>query len=431
MSRTLEAWCFGRRAGELRDEPEGLVFTYDTQWLADDQPPLSQSLPLSGSFSTAATHAYFGGLLPEGSPRDVLARRLGLSPGNDFALLERVGGECAGAVSLLAPGERPGDRPGSVRWLDDAELEGLIDELPRRPMYVDDGDEYRLSLAGAQDKLPVIVGDDERVGLPVGSQPSTHVLKTPIARLAATVLNEAFCLAVGRELELPTVAAQPRRVGDQAMLLVKRYDRSIGPDGAVTRLHQEDFCQALGIPPERKYQREGGPGLRDCFALAARTASVPAVDLARLLDGWALSFLLGNHDAHAKNVSLLYTPSETTVAPIYDVLCTVIYWKVEEMDRKMAMHVGGEYRPAYVRARHLDAMIAEAGMSGRFVRRRLAALAARAPAAAEAVRSRFTDELWWDPFLDKAIDTVAERARWLTELCAPRTARYARSKTRP
>ncbi len=418
MSRALEAWCFGRRAGDLRDEPEGLTFTYDPAWVADGHPPLSQSLPLSGDLSVSVVRAFFDGLLPEGSPRDVLARRLGVSPANAFALLERVGGECAGAVSLLEPGARPGDRSGSVRWLDDQELETLIEEIPRRPMYVDERGEYRLSLAGAQDKLPVVLGDDGRVGLPVGDQPSTHILKTPIIRLPATVLNEAFCLAIGRELGLLAAAAQPRLVGDQSMLVVARYDRSIGADGAVTRLHQEDFCQALGIAPERKYQREGGPGLRDCFALASRATTVPAIDLARLLDGWALSFLVGNHDAHAKNVSLLYTSGETAVAPIYDVLSTVIYWKVEEMDRKMAMHVGGEYRPAYVRTRHLDAMIAEAGMSPRLARRRLATLATRAPGAAEAVRARFADELWWDPFLDQALDTVAERARWLTAICA-------------
>jgi serine/threonine-protein kinase HipA len=421
MTDSLNVWCFGRRTGELRDTSGRLEFAYDARWVEDHHPPLSQSLPQSGAFSGDAVRAFFGGLLPEGEVRSLLARRLGLSAGNDFALLERVGGECAGAVMLLPPDEQPGDHPGSVTWLSDTELETLVAELPQRPMHVDDEGEYRLSLAGAQDKLPVVVDETGRVGLPVGSQPSTHVLKAPIARLPATVLNEAFCLAVGRELGLPVVAAEPRQVGEQTVLLVERYDRRAVDDGTVVRLHQEDFCQALGVPPERKYQREGGPGLHECFDLVNRAVAVPAAGAARLLDAWTLSFLLGNPDAHAKNFSLLSAPTETVVAPAYDVLCTVIYWKVKEMDRKMAMHVGGEYRPAYVRARHLDAMLQEAGMSPRLARRRVAALAARVVDAAQTVQSHFVADLWWDPFLDKAMDTVAQRASWLGEITAPRS----------
>lgn len=413
--RTLDVWCFGRRAGQLSDDPAGVSFSYDLSWIADKHPPLSRSLPLTGDFGIAESHAFFGGLLPEGEPRALLARRLGLSPGNDFALLEAIGGECAGAITVLPPHQDPAKLPSDVRWLDEAQVEQLVIELPQRPMYADEGGEYRLSLAGAQDKLPVVADESGRIGLPIGAMPSTHILKAPITRLPATVLNEAFCLRLGRELGLDTVSAQPRRAGATEFLLVERYDRT-QIDGRTVRLHQEDFCQALGVPPERKYQREGGPGLPECFALVNRVTSVPADSAVRLLDAWALSYLAGNHDAHAKNFSLLYQPGSTSLAPIYDVLSSVVYWKVAEMDRKMAMNVGGEYRPKYVRTRHLESMLTEAGLNPRLASRRLAGLAERAPAAVASARDAVEGDGESDPLLDKVMKVVQERSRWLGEI---------------
>lgn len=418
MAAELVVWCMEERAGTLRDLREGLAFEYDADWIAAGRPPLSRSLPFDAEPAAPAVHAFFGGLLPEAAPRDMLARQLGVSAGNEFALLEQIGGDCAGAVSLLPEGERPGDRPGSVTWLDDAAVAQLVEELPQRPMHADESGEYRLSLAGAQDKLPVVVDPQNgRIGLTTGSQPSTHVLKTPIAGLPATVLNEAFCLALGTELGLGTVRAQPRRAGDRELLLVERYDREV-VDGVTRRLHQEDVCQALGVPSERKYQREGGPGLVDCFALVDAVATVPARGKLHLLDAWALSFLVGNHDAHGKNVSLLYAHDQTEVAPIYDVLSSIVYRKVKPMDRKMAMHLGGEYRPAYLRPRHLDRLLSDAGLSARLARRRLVAFADRAERLVAVVQARFEAELWWDPFLDAVVETVRQRAGWLRDLCA-------------
>ena len=243
----LDVRCFDMLAGQLLDAAGGLRFAYDPDWLTVGMPPLSQSLPLDGSFDSAAVAAFFGGLSPEGTPRDLLARRLGVSSGNDFGLLAAVGGDTAGAISLQSPGKLPSPPANDVAWLDDEALITLIDELPTRPMHADEDGEYRLSLAGVQDKLPVVVGEDGRIGLTKGQTPSTHILKTPIARFDDTVANEALSLALGRALGIDTVSAAPRHVGGREFLLVERYDRR--RDGAVIRrLHQEDFCQALGIP---------------------------------------------------------------------------------------------------------------------------------------------------------------------------------------
>jgi serine/threonine-protein kinase HipA len=416
--RRLEVFCFEERAGELLDEADGLAFAYDEIWLSRNRPPLSHSLPLDGAFAREAPAAYFGGLLPEGEPRELLARRLGISVENDFELLRALGGDTAGAISLLEPGRSP-VAGGDVEWLEEVQLGQLVEELPSRPMHADEDGEYRLSLAGAQDKLPVLLGEDGRVGLTKGGTPSTHILKTPIARLQDTVVNEAACLAIGRRLGVEVVRAQPRRAAGRELLLVERYDRE-SIDGRVRRRHQEDFCQALGVPARRKYESEGGPGLLDSFALLRGAVAVPARDAPRLLEYVALSFLVGNHDAHAKNYSLLYLPESprATLAPAYDILSTIAYRKAENMSRKMAMKIGGEYRPDYVHARHLDQLLSDAGLGRAAARRRLRAMAADAPAAARETHAELARTGWGAPVLERIVAIVEERARWLAEAAA-------------
>jgi serine/threonine-protein kinase HipA len=238
--------------------------------------------------------------------------------------------------------------------------------------------------------------------------------------LPDTVTNEAFCLDLGRRLGIDTVHATPARALDREYLLVERYDRRTAEHG-IQRLHQEDFCQALGIPSDRKYQVEGGPSLSDCFALIRRATSVPARDAVKLLDYVMLSFLVANHDAHGKNYSLLYLPDSggAALAPQYDVLSTIAYDKVRPMSRKMAMPIGGEYRPQYVRARHLDRMFEEARLGAAAARRRMRALAERAPAAAEEARKALAGAGWDSDVLERIVGVVCKRSTWLSEISTP------------
>lgn len=417
--RELVVWCFGRRAGVLRDERPGPRFGYDARWLADGMPALSYALPVNGTHDPSAAGAYFGGLLPEGVPREQLARRLGVSADNDFSLLAAVGGDTAGALSLLPPGDAPPSASDDdVRWLSDVELIDLIDNLPSRPMHADDDGQYRLSLAGAQDKIPVVY-DGTRVGLTNGRTPSTHILKTPIERLTATVANEAFCLQLGRAIGLDTVDAAPKRVEDREFLLVRRYDRA--GEAPTTRLHQEDFCQALGIPTTQKYQAEGGPSLAQCFALVRNATDVPALEIRKLLDAVALSFIVGNHDAHGKNFSLLYLPEhpKPALAPLYDIVSTFAYHRSHDLSRKMAMNIGREYRPDHLRQRHLDRLLEEARLGAAPSRRRLRALAERAPRAADDLRRQFIDDGWDSPTIELIVEIVRRRSHQLDEIAAP------------
>ena len=416
MLRTLEVWCFGRLAGVLADDGQALAFRYDAEWLGGGYPPLSQSLSLDGEFTERQVKAFFGGLLPEGELRKMLALELGVSEENDFSILEHIGGDCAGAVSLYLPGKAPREGAGRVDWLDEDAVARLIEGLPERPMYAGPDDEYRLSLAGAQDKLPVVVGDGWRIGLPREGHPSTHILKTPIAGLPATVLNEAFCLRMGARLGVMCARAEPRRVGETEILLVERYDRALG-EGETVRLHQEDFCQALSVESSRKYESEGGPKLVDCVELLRRVSRTPAADLPRFLDTWALSFLAGNHDAHGKNYSLLYDESGPALAPAYDILSTIVYRGHRRMDRKMAMKVGGQRYADRMAKRQLNRFLEEAGYGLAPARRRLRALAERAPGVAREVAEEFRERYWWDPILDDVIAVFERRASRLAR-CA-------------
>jgi serine/threonine-protein kinase HipA len=429
--RTLEVWCFGQRAGTLTDNSGELTFAYDPAWRAAGRPPLSQALPLDGPFNPEAVVAFFGGLLPEGTPRRVVARQLGVSVGNDFALLEALAGDTAGAVSLVRPGEPapPESMPDELEWLDEDRLAQEIAELPRRPMHTDEEGEYRLSLAGAQDKLPVVMAPDGTVGLTRGHTPSTHIMKTPIDGLPGTVANEALCLDLGNRLGVRCAQAVPRRARDRECLLVTRYDREATQSGT-RRLHQEDFCQALGVPSERKYQSEGGPGIADCFELVRSAVLVPADDAVRLLDSIGLSFLVGNHDAHGKNFSLLYEPGaeRPRLAPAYDILSTIVYRKVQPMSRRMAMKWGSENRPDYVRARHLDAVVDAAGLAPAAARRRLRGLAERAPEAVRDARAELAQRGWDAPILDDVVALVDDRAGRLEEIAAPQSRPRARPR---
>ncbi|MEV4418814.1 HipA domain-containing protein [Patulibacter sp. NPDC049589] len=283
---------------------------------------------------------------------------------------------------------------------------------------------WRLSLAGAQDKLPVVVADDGTVGLTRGGTPSTHILKTPIARLADTVANEAFCLAFGRQLSdrsrkhgLLTVSAAPIVVDGRDALLVERYDRERTGDG-VRRLHQEDLCQALGIPTARKYENEGGPTIEACATLL-RDVGDPR-GLLRFVDAIVLSFLVGNHDAHGKNYSLLCSTGtqRARLAPIYDVLSTAAYHGTTNLTRKMAMRIGGEYRPEYVAERHLSRMAEGTGLNSATLRKRYRECAERATVVSDAVADEFRSNGWWRPIIDDVQAVIARRAQVLHAIAA-------------
>lgn len=408
MVRQLEVWSFGTHIGTLSQIDGRLTFAYTPQWLASgNATPLSQSLPLqSESFDDRATRPFFAGLLPEGKKRKSIAQTLHVSRLNDFALLDGIGGECAGAVTLLEPGQTAQDLKTDqhVRWLDDTELLHLLNELPKRPMLA--GEEgLRLSLAGAQDKLPVLAARD-RIGLPLLNTPSSHILKPEISGVDGSVFNEGFCLALADQMKLSTAKAVIRNLDDRVYLLVERYDRHQTANGQVRRLHQEDFGQALGVAPEYKYQSEGGPDLARCFELVRRVTRPSAPHILMLLDYVIFNTLIGNQDAHAKNFSLLYTPRGTVLAPLYDALSTAVYPNLTD---KMAMKIGSKYRFPEVQTRHWEQFAAAAGLSPAQVKKRILNIAKRLPNFARQLQASFQSEGHGHPILVGIVTLIEQR----------------------
>jgi serine/threonine-protein kinase HipA len=374
-TRSLSVWWDKGLVGALRLDQHGdLGFAYDKTWLDDDaRPPISQSLPKRAeAFNRRETRPFFAGLLPEASQLEAVAQNLGISKANDFRLLEALGGDVAGALTLWPEGETPPQAQGlaDAQPLDDAELTEILDILPKRPMLA--GREgLRLSLAGAQQKLPVVLINGH-VALPQPGQPTTHILKPPIERFAHTTENEAFAMRLATAVGLTVAPVEPRRIADRTFLLVERYDRDTGQGGTVRRLHQEDFCQALGVSPENKYASEGGPGFKACFDLVRRACTTPAPAILRLLDAAIFNAILGNADAHGKNFSLLYASQAIDLAPLYDLLCTAAY---PELSLNLAMRIAKRATIEEFRPDTWDRFAEDVGIGAPYTRRRVRALA--------------------------------------------------------
>ena len=340
MNRALSVWWDDRLVGTLALSRHGsMSFAYAPSWLAEPGlTPLSISLPKrEPRFSARECRPFFAGLLPEEGQREAVAAALALSNKNDFALLSALGGDVAGALTLW-----PSDQAHPSVTIEDEptplsprDLASLLESLPKRPLLA--GSELRLSLAGAQPKLPVVLIDGQ-VALPGKGQPTTHILKPPIARFDATIENEALVMTLAAEVGLDVAPVEARHAeGRRPYLLVTRYDRRLDTSGRVSRLHQEDLCQAMGIIPEHKYEAEGGPTFATSFELLRRASTRPAVEVLKLLDAAIFNVVVGNSDAHGKNFSLLYVDDEVRLAPLYDLLCTAAY---PELSPRLAMKVG-------------------------------------------------------------------------------------------
>jgi serine/threonine-protein kinase HipA len=376
MTRRLDVWLSGVKVGYLSQDEAGMLsFAYDKAYLLGrDSRAVSLSMPLQETpYSDRIVRPFFSGLLPDEGARQRLAAALGLSASNAFGLLEIIGGECAGALSLFPAGEEPPRLDAEdVEILDTLRLEKIIRKLRDRPLLGGE-DGVRLSLAGAQDKLAVCVYRGA-ICLAKGGRPTTHILKPFNPTLAGTVENELFCLRLAARLRLPAARAEMRRVGGAPVLLVERYDREVQSDGAMLRLHQEDFCQALSIPPEFKYEVEGGPGIEKSLALVDRASCRPAADKLLFLRLIIFQYLVGNADAHGKNYALLYRSKTPTLAPLYDVLCTAVY---PRLTKKLAMAIGGRSIPDTIQWQHWQSLVAKTSAAQRLLVTTLKELAER------------------------------------------------------
>ncbi len=370
MSHTLDVFLSNKLVGHLIQKKSRQVsFEYSEQWLDDKSSfAISTSLPLKGEpFKQNKCRGFFGGLLPEEYNRRLIARNLGISAQNDFAMLEKIGGECAGALTFLPKGTLPSETDYVYQPLEESDLVDISKRLLTRPLLAGDSG-IRITLAGAQEKIALHVDQNGHYSLPLNGAPSTHVLKPATNRYPNMVSNEAFSLSLAGSIGIPVVDAAANRIDELEFILVKRYDRRTesGKEFPV-RLHQEDFCQAMGIPSERKYQSEGGPRLVDCVNLLRAVSNLPAVDIQNFLKLVIFNLIIGNNDAHGKNFSFLFTEQGESITarlvPAYDVLSTDFY---DELTKVMAMKVGKANQFDHLRVKDFErlAIASEISVAG-------------------------------------------------------------------
>ena len=346
-------------------------FAYDSAYLeAADAAPISHSLPLRhDAYGRRQLRPFFAGLLPEESQRERIASYLGLAASDDFSMLEAIGGECAGALTIVPHGAVLGFDKETLTPCDEHRLSEIIRTLPYRPMMAGEKG-LRLSLAGAQSKLPIVLKDG-RFFLPENGTPSTHILKPELSQwFRGIVYNEHCCMTLAKSIGVFASETQIVDVDGIPCLVVKRYDRRTDQTtGATRRIHQEDFCQALGRSPEQKYQSEGGPLARDIVRLIRNGWSTrPAMDVLAFIDLVVFNVVIGNADAHGKNYSMLYDGAERRLAPGYDLVSTVCW---PALAATPAMKIGGSDSINSILSGHWRKFAEEIGVSPAALRLRV------------------------------------------------------------
>ena len=347
----LEVLCEGARVGVLENARNGLRFAYDEKWQRrDDATPLSVTMPLTAvSHLPRVVQPFCWGLLPDNA--DVLARwgrEFGVSVANPFGLLAVLGEDVPGAMQFVRD-ERISEVSlgnGDVEWLGDEEVGALLRAVRwDHTAWLGGHGEGRWSLAGAQAKIALFF-DGQRWGRPSGRLATTHILKRAITGLDDHDLNEHICLRAARMLGLRAVTSKIMEFDGERSVVVERYDRELGSDGRLMRIHQEDLCQATATHPSQKYQSDGGPGPTDIARILRDHMPYhqSEIDVAAFVDALVFNWLIGAPDAHAKNYALMLSGRQVRLAPFFDIASALVYPDFYTPKIKLAMKIGGLYR---------------------------------------------------------------------------------------
>lgn len=376
-------------------------------------------MPLaSESYPDRVVKPFFAGLLPDGNVLANLAAKLGLSMYNSYGLLEKVGGDCAGAVSIISgDNQLPDFHPEQYHPLTEAELHAILTELPGHPLLADSNDQVRLCLAGANPKLPVCMIDGAIIKN--DGRPSTHILKLEIEQFENIVVNELFCLTLAARLGLDAANAKIATCAKIDYLLVERYDRKAVSKFLCARLHQEDFCQALSMTPDLKYETdneaEGDSYTAKSFQLINDVSESPSRDRIMFMRALIFNYLIGNADAHAKNYSLLYNNKIPNLAPLYDTVCTDVY---SGLSKNLAMSIGGQYQPYRIYLEHWHSLVPDTGTARKTMTGYLRDLAEAIIPEAEDLRNEMGAEGRDDKILDQICEVISDRANNILNLVA-------------
>lgn len=416
MTDVLIILADGRVMGEIRRSRAGrLIFVYNDDWRASSNAyPLSLSMPLVvAEHEHGRIEPWLWGLLPDNEA--ILARwaqRFQVSPRNAFALLGAVGEDCAGAVQLVPPERVPtlmeADQ-GSVAWLSSSGIAERLALLRKdQSAWRVARDTGQFSLAGAQPKTALLF-DGTRWGVPSGRMATTHILKPPIDAFDGHAENEHLCLALARALGFPAARSRVMRFDDEVAIVVERYDRLRDP-GGIRRLHQEDLCQALGLPPTKKYQNEGGPTVGDLMEVVRTHSAVPQEDVWTFARALMFNWLIGGTDAHAKNFSMLIgAGGRARLAPLYDVASTLVY-DFDPLKLKLANKIGGTYLLNDIGPRQWEKFAIETRLPKQDVLTAARDLAGALPAALHEVADQARSEGLDHPVIPRMVEILSARA---------------------
>jgi serine/threonine-protein kinase HipA len=394
-----------RRVGRLGKAASGAIdFRYDQSWLDWEHAlPVSLSLPLrEDAYRGEPVVAVFDNLLPDSDAlRRRVADKVGAAGTDAYSLLAAIGHDCVGALQFLAEGTDAADQISATitgETVDDAAIEKLLKGLAQAPLGLDRDDPFRISVAGAQEKTALLWHEGKWIK-PHGTTPTTHIFKTRVGELpngidlSNSVENEYYCLRLIESFGLPVNSAEIRTFGKTSALVIERFDRRWARDGRLLRLPQEDCCQALSIPPSRKYQRDGGPSLVQILDLL-KGSDDPAEDQATISRAQILFWLIGATDGHAKNFSVFLGPGGSyRLTPLYDVLTAqpgLVNGQVRRNQMKLAMSVGTKrhYRIDGIHGRHFIQTGEAAGLPKALVKDAIESIAGTAEAALAEIESK-------------------------------------------
>jgi serine/threonine-protein kinase HipA len=417
MTTQLIAFADGLIMGTVTNAKGGrLAFLYSEDWLASvNAYPLSVTMPLSSDEQEhRKIHPFLWGLLPDNEiVLGQWARKFHVSPRNVFGLLSNVGEDCAGAVQFVKPERLAAVRsagPAEVEWLDETGVAGRLRTLRQdQSAWRIARDTSQFSLAGAQPKTALLL-QRGRWGVPSGRTPTTHILKPPTGEFDGHAENEHFCLELARALQVPVANSEIRWFKDEIAIVIERYDR-VRTGGAIRRIHQEDICQALGLPPTQKYQSDGGPGVRAIAELLTNTSTAPNDDVRTFVAAVAFNWFIAGPDAHSKNYALLLgAESRIRLAPLYDLASALPYPGMQPIGLKLAMKIGGEYSWRNIGARHWRRLAVEAHLNPDELLTNLRGIAKALPDHVVTIRKRSKQEGLVHPILDRLSERLIARA---------------------
>lgn len=418
MRTELIALANGREMGAITYRNARISLVYDELWRQDPNSyPLSLSMPLaSAQHGHSRIEPFLWGLLPDNDRvLETWGRRFQVSPRNPFRLIANVGEDCAGAVQFVRPERleplRTEPAAREVEWLTEGDLAERLRTLRAdHAAWRTATDTGQFSLAGAQPKTALLY-QRGRWGIPSGRTPTTHILKPPTGEWDGHAENEHFCLKLARACGLVVPNSSVERFQNEIAIVIERYDRVIIA-GQRLRVHQEDMCQAVGLHPTRKYENEGGPGVRRIVELLRQNSSSVDEDVQAFVDAIAFNWLIAGTDGHAKNYALLLGgQGNVRLAPLYDVTSMLPYRNVNLAKAKLAMKIGGEYRLPNIGLRQWRRLAEDIRIDEEALITRVRAMAAGLPDLIAAIREEVEAAGLNHPILRALAQRLTTRAK--------------------